>query len=508
MEKIKKLKNKRIVITGIILILLCSIAFSQKKIQNDTFYTLKIGEYISKNGILNLKSDVFSWHDNLPYTYPHWLYDLMMFGIFKIGSWNGIYISTIVFSFILGISLYILCFNKSNKEILSIFLACLTLFFMRYFLAARAQLVTFTLFILTILFIEKYLETNKLRYGIFLIIISFLIVNLHTAVWLFSLCLYLPYIFEGILYKILKNKRTEFNAIIISKIKLKNLLLILLISILVGIVHPSGFFNGFTYIINTVKGITLKNIQEHLPPNRETMISFYAFTIMPVFLLCFLTRLRIKLHEFILYIVGFALSIMSWRQFSINVLFTCYLYSIIATQFINQYFTKISLKTYKLLNKIFSPFLIVIIGTLFAYKYYETSLIVNYYNETDYPIEATNWIKNNLDLNNIKLYNSYDIGSYLLYNDIKVFFDSRADLYTYEFNNKDEIFMAGHKLENGMDVEEAIQKYQITHIIFDASKWNDLYSFMKNDDEHFRLLYPTKNDKVECNYYKVYEVIK
>ena len=99
MEKIKKLKNKRIVITGIILILLCSIAFSQKKIQNDTFYTLKIGEYISKNGILNLKSDVFSWHDNLPYTYPHWLYDLMMFGIFKIGSWNGIYISTIAFQY-------------------------------------------------------------------------------------------------------------------------------------------------------------------------------------------------------------------------------------------------------------------------------------------------------------------------------------------------------------------------------------------------------------------------
>ena len=50
------------------------------------------------------------------------------------------------------------------------------------------------------------------------------------------------------------------------------------------------------------------------------------------------------------------------------------------------------------------------------YKVYEPKLTENYYTETDYPIEATEWIKNNLDLNDIRLYNNYAIGSYLLFN--------------------------------------------------------------------------------------------
>ena len=40
----------------------------------------------------------------------------------------------------------------------------------------------------------------------------------------------------------------------------------------------------------------------------------------------------------------------------------------------------------------------------------------------------------NLDVKNIKLFNEYNYGSYLLYKGIPVFIDSRADLYAPEFN--------------------------------------------------------------------------
>ena len=56
---------------------------------------------------------------------------------------------------------------------------------MRDYIAARAQLVTFILFILTIYFIEKFLETKQKRYAVGLVIIPIIIANVHVAVWPF-----------------------------------------------------------------------------------------------------------------------------------------------------------------------------------------------------------------------------------------------------------------------------------------------------------------------------------
>ncbi len=88
MEKIFSSEKTRNIIFGIIVVLsiiLFAIAIAPKSLQNDTFYTVKIGEYIAQNGISNLTQDTFSWH-HLPYTYPHWLYDLSMYFIYHIAG--------------------------------------------------------------------------------------------------------------------------------------------------------------------------------------------------------------------------------------------------------------------------------------------------------------------------------------------------------------------------------------------------------------------------------------
>ena len=85
---------------------------------------------------------------------------------------------------------------------------------MKSYVAARAQLVTFILFIIAIYFIEKFLESKKKRYAVGLIIIPTLIANLHVAVWPFYFVLFLPYIGEYII-SLLGNA----NLIRIIKIK-------------------------------------------------------------------------------------------------------------------------------------------------------------------------------------------------------------------------------------------------------------------------------------------------
>ena len=73
------------------------------------------------------------------------------------------------------------------------------MYLLKGYVAARAQLLTFILFIWTIYFIEQYLKTKKKRYGIALIIIPIIIANVHLAVWPFFFVLFLPYIGEYVI---------------------------------------------------------------------------------------------------------------------------------------------------------------------------------------------------------------------------------------------------------------------------------------------------------------------
>ena len=89
-------KKKKFVLFFLILLCIFAASLIRKTLQNDTFYTIEIGELILNNGI-DMK-DHFSFHNdgNLPYTYPHWLYDVFIYLIYKVGGYVGLYISSIV----------------------------------------------------------------------------------------------------------------------------------------------------------------------------------------------------------------------------------------------------------------------------------------------------------------------------------------------------------------------------------------------------------------------------
>ena len=79
-ESEKKISFK-LTILAIVLIAIFSIAITPVTFQNDTYYTIKVGEHIAEYGID--MQDPFSWHQDLAYTYPHWLYDLITYMIYS-----------------------------------------------------------------------------------------------------------------------------------------------------------------------------------------------------------------------------------------------------------------------------------------------------------------------------------------------------------------------------------------------------------------------------------------
>ena len=70
----EKQKNIKFNILAVVCIIIMAFAITPREFQNGTFYTIKIDEHIMQNGID--MQDPFSWHENLPYTYPHWAYDV------------------------------------------------------------------------------------------------------------------------------------------------------------------------------------------------------------------------------------------------------------------------------------------------------------------------------------------------------------------------------------------------------------------------------------------------
>ena len=467
--------NKRIIfeILAIVLIAIFCISLTPKTLQNDTFYTIKIGEHIIQEKGIDM-IDPFSWHENLEYTYPHWLYDVIIYGIYSLGGMTGIYISTCIFAIILGITVYKVNSKLARNQVVSFFITIGVMYMLKDYITARAQLVTFILFILQIFAIEKLIETKQKRYGLALIIISILVANLHVAVWPFTFVLYLPYIAEYIIAILEEKTAKKFGKEIKQGEKLltekkdgvKLLVIVMIICILTGLLTPLGT-TPYTYLVKTMQGNTTDNINEHQPLiliNDSAVIS--AIIILLAILI--FTKVKIRLSDLIMLGGLTLLMFYSKRQSTIWVLVG----GIILNRLIYSLLEKDADK--KAINSIISKFgIFALIVVMLSASFYliRPKLKTQYIDESLYPVQMSEFIlnyfeENNIDRAKVRLYNEYNYGSYLLYKDIPVFIDSRADLYAPEFNGGRDIFTDFIESSNlSVYFGDIFEKYDITHVI-------------------------------------------
>ena len=518
MELDKKTKIKFNII-AIISIIIFAFAISPKTLQNDTFYTIKIGEYILENGIT--MQDPFSWHD-ISYTFPHWAYDVIIYLIYNIGGHLGIYISTIVLAAILGLVMYATSNKLTKNKPLAFILTIVAMYLIRHYIAARAQLLTFILFALELLFIESFLETKKKRYGVGLIIIPILIANLHAAVFYFYFILYLPYIAEYLISLIMKyfknipdrkvkelNEKIEkcnnekklaklqkkleqisgkktsdkdpYKVIITYKSVTKWLILIMIICLFTGFLAPQRT-EAYTHLYKLTQGNTTKNISEHLPLTLADNIKYACVLISFIGVLMF-TDTKIRLCD--LFMVGglTVLTFMTRRQESMFIILCLPIFIRLITSFLNKYDKTAMLKLARTMTTVCGTIVTICLVLIFGMFMYNARYNDEYISESSYPVQAAEWILENLDVNEIKLYNDYNFGSYLLYKDIPVFIDSRCDLYTPEFNEGVDIFndFINTSSLSTKNLEGIFDKYGFTHFIVKKTTKITIYLDAKPD---------------------------
>ena len=551
---------KKFNIIAIICIIIFCITISPKILQNDTYYTIKIGEHIIETKTVDMK-DPFSWHENLTYTYPHWLYDTGIYLVYNTG-WNiatnlgisaenggmtAIYISTMVLASILGILIYRTNVKINNNHLISFLLTLGTIYLLRNFIAARAQLVSYIFFTLEILFIEQFLRTKKKRYAVGLFVISTLIANCHAAVWYLFFILALPYIGEAFVirfmesnlsYKVekmtvkgrakklekkisktkdevvkdklinklekVKGRITELDEKIVKgtiavkkmqdnsfKIKIEKrsnikwLILVLVICLFSGLITPQTSFEPYTHMIKLLSGNTTSSISEHLPIVLIDSLDALILLVIVLALLIF-TDTKITLKDLFMIVGLTVLMLMSRRQISILALIGVYSLNRIIMDFIKKY-DKQDIEN-KLLNEFVKPYsalVIILLAVLCGLYFYGSKGEQKYINKNSYPVDASQYILDNLNVDNIRLYNHYNFGSYLLYKDIPVFIDSRCDLYSPEFNGRDIFTDALDIAGLGVYYEDKFEEYGVTHIITNSD--SKLKMLLEKDDNYTKI---------------------
>ncbi len=531
----KKQREIIFMIMAIVCIIIFGTAMAPISLQNDTFYTIKIGQYIMENGISQY--DPFSWHQNLPYTFPHWAYDVGMACIYNIGGMFGIYLSTVGLTTILAVVWFLVNCKLTKNKLSSFILTMALIYLMAPYIAARAQLLTFILFTLEVFFIERFLVSKKIRYAIGLIILPAIIANVHLAVFPFYFVLFLPYIGEYVFAvladlpniirkfkihridtKIRKGKlvgekkenKEKLAKELEEKIKkstenrerrkaraykldvprndnVRWLILIMVICAFTGFLTPLGD-TPYTYLVKTMQGNTTQNINEHLP---IVLISAKPqLCIIALFLaILIFTDTKIRLKDFFMIGGLLLLALMSRRQMSMFALIGLIVLNRLIAQLANKYDKDGCAKFIQKIQTPIGMMGLLLLVLIMCIPFVKPKMDNQFIPESDYPVQACDYILENMDYKNIKLYNEYNYGSYLIFRGIPVFIDSRADLYTPEFNgDKDrDIFTDFMNISTlGQYYEELFEKYGITDVLtYKSSKLNMLIS----RNEEYKVLY-------------------
>ena len=391
------------------------------------------------------------------------------------------------------------------------------IYLMKPYIAARAQLVTFILFVIEIYFIEKLLETNKKRYGIVLLLIALLIVELHCAVFPMFFIFAAPYIaefvflcfqdldldeklFRGALRfckmifisekhkarcndliekskknvearKIKREKRRKnpYKVIIARNKAHATLIIFMIIAIFIGFLNPAGP-GAFTYILKIYKGNTTRSINEHLP---LTLIENkgYAIMLAITLLILILVDIKIRLSDLLMFAGTMYLSFKARRQVSLEIIMGMPLLAKFISSFFEKYDDKMCQKIQELATSI--VWMIVVVGCvmLIGNDLYKEKKDEKYVDPNSYPVEATKFLyqymeENNIDIKDLHLYNEYNYGSYLLLQGIPVFIDSRCDLYTPEFNGGKDIFSDALAIPAlNSNYQGIFEKYHVNYVM-------------------------------------------
>lgn len=417
---------------------LIPLVFVSRIFDNDFWFQINHGRYILENGFINIEP--FTVHTGLSFSFEKWLTCVIFYFIFSNFGSRGTIVIVYVLCAIIEYLFYKASFYISNNKKTSIILTvlnCSLLFF--YFGKTRPQLFSFILLILEFIILEHYTKTNNHKYLIALPFLSIIYMQFHSTMWLIFFVMMLPYLCDLRFI----NKKLALNYQDYSKIPL---LFTALICFGVGIINPYGFAS-LAYPFKEL-GIGSYSIISELKTLNVTMLLATNVFILSCLIYALIKKIKLPLR-YIYFLSGtFILECYAIRNIAYFIMYG----GIISAYIIKDVAFKIDEKTTLAASFMLVPILLVFI-----------SLPYNYYKNTHaYQILNDFSLQTHIDNKEIKLYTSFNTGSYAEWIGFKTYIDPRAEVFIKEINNKEDI------LQEFIDVHYGLVPYQ---------KLQDKYNF-------------------------------
>lgn len=422
----------------------------------DYFWHIKAGEYMFKNGVLT--HDVFSWLVYGKYWMSHeWLFEIILY-TFKLvfGNYHAI-----LYIFISLILLFLILFalnreGYSKNIFYTLFYLVLFVAMFLGFVQARPHMISYSLLALTIyLCLDLYNNKNSKKIY-FLPLITIFWANVHGGSSNLSYLLCGLFLLCGLCnFKLLKIESER-----ISKIQIYRYLLVIVLCMISVCINIHGF-KMFIYPYQNILDTTMLNSIAEWKPTSFMVLYHYVYYVYLIFIIVtmLLSSKKIKFIDFMLLLVMTYLGLKNIRF---------WLYSPIVMSFVIFDYVK-EIKVSNRIIYIFSIFVpIIIVMSIFNFRSGNFTYRVNISNE------LVSIIKKEQPK---RLFNMYDYGGELIYNNIPVFIDGRADLYS-KYNLKD--FLDISNLNN--NYKELINKYNFDYLLVDK-KFN-LYNYLDDNEEY------------------------
>ena len=486
------MKNKKLYIVFSMLLIVIILMTVTKEMQNDTFFTIATGEHILQEGYDNV--DHLTWHEDLGFYKLRWAFDVAIAFIYNTFGFAGIYAFVVIIASLTVLSLFNILLKQKNNIVLSFIATVISMLLMtsNWSFTARGQIISYLLLLLEIYFIEKMISTKQKRYYIIFLVISALIVNFHASVWYMTIILVLPYLAEAIMHKIMKNKNLEKSKIILEPISIKMLIIAILCLVLGSFISPIGTYT-YTYMFKVIGGISSTFISELQQTDIISSIGMILGLIV-IDILMLATKSKMKLSDILLFFGLYFMAILARRNQAFLYLIGTIPVVRLITNFFETYDTENILEK---LNNFFSKNWVLGCTTIVIVIGLSSNMVTRirekYVNEKKYPVGAVNFIKENLDYENLKIYNSFNYGSYLELSGIPAFVDSRSEIFTEEFNNVTILKDWLETSRGNVNYNDTFAKYEIDYaIVEDKEIINTYISADENyekvfDDETFSI---------------------
>ena len=499
--------------------LLCAalmIAFAcQELINNDTYWILRVGEEIAKNGIPRI--DALTMHEGLDIVQQQWLTAYIYHLLYSTFGTTGLLAFELVLNVILFRLIIRLCREFGGKGLPSY---AITLFgaasAILFFGVLRPQTITAIVSALELLALEKYRKTGNWKYLFSLPLLSVVSVNTHAATWPMFLVYLLPFLVEFGLKALISFRNVRRGLCRDENkpgIRLLTLVGSAALSFGAGFINPYGW-RGMTYLLTSIGIPEISGfVAEMKAPSMTFTPVLFITALAYIILICLGGKLPVS-H--VCLAAGTLYLALTTARGAMDMLLAAT--PVVACSVKGGRIARLTEALRRLVDrgreavgrklrhnpgswskalKISGSILVVItLITSIAIGFVSAATADFSSFAADTMPEAIDWAEANTDINGESvIFADYNNGGYLEFRGYKPYIDPRAEIFVAANNGGKDIF--AEYLESGKNFEKAgqlVQKYEFEYIFVYRSSMISVW--LRSADRGYEKLYET-SDEIE-----------